>query len=139
MHSSSNSYPNQESLSSTRLIDIDNVSEQVAAKLDFRVYATNNSGGNNTYCYFVSQQAARQFSEILRQAIREAKTSLASTSQSTQTNAKRCNQCGANNPPDNAFCGKCGSALTKKCSRCGTVNDSGFKFCGVCGTPLGNP
>lgn len=45
-----------------------------------------------------------------------------------------CSNCGFENPPDNRFCGKCGSIISKSCSACGAANPLTFKYCGKCGT-----
>ena len=44
--------------------------------------------------------------------------------------------CGAENPPEQRFCGQCGNSLAAACPACGTQNAPGNKFCGTCGTAL---
>ena len=49
----------------------------------------------------------------------------------------RCRACGRQNPPDQRFCGECGTSLAVVCSTCGTGNPPDFRFCGSCGAALG--
>ncbi len=45
----------------------------------------------------------------------------------------RCPDCQADNPPQNRFCGQCGTALALHCPQCGAEVPSGTRFCGQCG------
>ena len=47
-----------------------------------------------------------------------------------------CPNCGFENPPDQKFCGDCGTRLTNNCSSCGAANPHTQKFCGECGAAL---
>ncbi|MGE0486676.1 MAG: adenylate/guanylate cyclase domain-containing protein [Gammaproteobacteria bacterium] len=47
-----------------------------------------------------------------------------------------CARCGRDNPPENAFCGGCGTALERTCPSCARSNPPDHHFCGACGTPL---
>src|SRR6516165_6434246 len=47
-----------------------------------------------------------------------------------------CTNCGIENPPENRFCGGCGSPLAAVCAACGTSNPPGNRFCGSCGSAL---
>jgi ribosomal protein L40E len=50
-----------------------------------------------------------------------------------------CRVCGYVNPPDNTYCGKCGSKMEpalRTCSACGYLNPPANDFCGKCGKPL---
>jgi class 3 adenylate cyclase/tetratricopeptide (TPR) repeat protein len=47
-----------------------------------------------------------------------------------------CSNCGAENPPEQKFCGECGNRLVSPCPSCGTQNPPGQRFCGECGTAL---
>ena len=51
-----------------------------------------------------------------------------------------CQNCGAQNPVGNRFCGNCGKGLAPvpkvKCPNCGEEVPSNMKFCGNCGSPL---
>ncbi len=52
---------------------------------------------------------------------------------------KICPVCGAENPDNAKFCGKCGTPLeegTIVCKVCGSINPAGSEFCRVCGSPL---
>ncbi|MHA2028247.1 MAG: double zinc ribbon domain-containing protein [Candidatus Kariarchaeaceae archaeon] len=61
----------------------------------------------------------------------------------------RCNNCGADNPPEARFCFECGKEIFSKssispskeesvlhCSKCGVSNPKNMSFCFECGTPL---
>src|SRR5262249_8531483 len=48
----------------------------------------------------------------------------------------RCPTCGRENPPEQKFCGECGTRLSAVCPSCGSQNAPENKFCGECGTPL---
>ena len=47
-----------------------------------------------------------------------------------------CSSCGVLNPPEQKFCGECGTSLATACPSCGTQNQPGQKFCGECGATL---
>jgi hypothetical protein len=61
-----------------------------------------------------------------------------------------CTFCGADNRPENKFCGMCGVRLEQrkaerrlrqdptslKCHSCGHINEPGYKFCGMCGSRI---
>ncbi len=61
-----------------------------------------------------------------------------------------CTFCGAENRPENKFCGLCGVRLEQrkaerrlrqdathlKCASCGHINEPGYKFCGMCGSRI---
>jgi ribosomal protein L40E len=50
-----------------------------------------------------------------------------------------CRVCGYVNPPDNTYCGKCGSKMEpvlRTCPACGHLNPPANDFCGKCGKPL---
>ena len=47
-----------------------------------------------------------------------------------------CSSCGAPNPPEQKFCGDCGTSLGTACASCGMQAPPGQKFCGECGAPL---
>ncbi len=47
-----------------------------------------------------------------------------------------CKKCGAKNPAEMRYCGKCGSPLVRICPHCGDIADSDDNFCGKCGKPL---
>lgn len=47
-----------------------------------------------------------------------------------------CSNCGYQNLPEMAFCGRCGSRLGTVCTACGFVNPPEHRFCGKCGSPL---
>ena len=47
-----------------------------------------------------------------------------------------CSHCGADNPPNQKFCGECGTQLAAGCPNCGATNPPGQRFCGECGTAL---
>ncbi len=49
-----------------------------------------------------------------------------------------CPACRAGNPPENKFCGQCGSRLPGCCLACGALNPADHKFCGQCGVKLGD-
>lgn len=61
------------------------------------------------------------------------------------TIGKRCTQCGAGNPPEYTFCGKCGASQrppstpmqNRRCPTCNTINPITYNFCGTCGGNLG--
>ena len=61
----------------------------------------------------------------------------------------RCNNCGADNPPEARFCFECGKEILGKsalssskeedvihCSKCGVSNPPNMNYCFECGTPL---
>ncbi len=50
-----------------------------------------------------------------------------------------CARCGTEVLPNDAFCPKCGSALTIACGHCGRVARAGGQFCAQCGQPLPAP
>jgi len=47
-----------------------------------------------------------------------------------------CPQCGTSNKPDDAFCEKCGAALTRDCPECARAISTHTQFCGGCGTDV---
>src|SRR5262245_58148293 len=47
-----------------------------------------------------------------------------------------CPTCGKENPPEQKFCGECGSSLGAVCPSCQTQNPTDHKFCGTCGASL---
>lgn len=61
-----------------------------------------------------------------------------------------CTFCGADNRPENKFCGMCGVRLEQRkaerrlrqdpasltCHSCGHINEPGYKFCGNCGSRI---
>jgi class 3 adenylate cyclase/tetratricopeptide (TPR) repeat protein len=47
-----------------------------------------------------------------------------------------CASCGAENPAGNAFCRRCGSALSVSCPSCGSPVQADDRFCGRCGAQL---
>ena len=47
-----------------------------------------------------------------------------------------CPSCKFDNPPQNRFCGQCGTALALHCPQCGAEAPSGNRFCGQCGASL---
>jgi class 3 adenylate cyclase/tetratricopeptide (TPR) repeat protein len=47
-----------------------------------------------------------------------------------------CENCGAENPAGQKFCGDCGAGLATLCSSCGSSNPPGQRFCGECGASL---
>ena len=61
-----------------------------------------------------------------------------------------CTFCGADNRPENKFCGMCGVRLEQrkaerrlrhdanhlKCASCGHINERGYKFCAMCGSRI---
>ena len=47
-----------------------------------------------------------------------------------------CSNCGVPNPPEQKFCGECGTSLGTACTSCGTQNPPEQKFCGECGATL---
>ncbi|MDP6403984.1 MAG: adenylate/guanylate cyclase domain-containing protein, partial [Alphaproteobacteria bacterium] len=49
-----------------------------------------------------------------------------------------CPACQAGNPPENKFCGQCGSRLPGCCLACGAGNPADHIFCGQCGVRLGD-
>jgi class 3 adenylate cyclase/predicted ATPase len=48
----------------------------------------------------------------------------------------RCPSCQHENPPENRFCGGCGSPLTRSCPSCNAENAPDHAFCGTCGARL---
>ena len=48
----------------------------------------------------------------------------------------RCPQCGFDNWPGMAYCGRCGARLGIECANCGFANPPDYRFCGRCGQPL---
>jgi class 3 adenylate cyclase len=50
-----------------------------------------------------------------------------------------CPSCGTPNPPEQRFCGSCGTSLQRPCPVCGTPNPLGYAFCGTCGSALEPP
>ncbi len=48
----------------------------------------------------------------------------------------KCNNCGSENPKDDAFCGNCGIRLWNTCPECGGHSPAQSNFCGSCGTRL---
>jgi len=57
----------------------------------------------------------------------------------------KCPNCGAENPQDQKFCGKCGGSLDEppqarlglvKCPNCGFDNREGRRFCADCGSMI---
>jgi class 3 adenylate cyclase/tetratricopeptide (TPR) repeat protein len=49
---------------------------------------------------------------------------------------KACAACGAENPADALFCGRCGSRVGRKCSACSAVVAPDAVFCTSCGSAL---
>ena len=47
-----------------------------------------------------------------------------------------CPSCKFDNPSQNRFCGRCGTALALHCPQCGAEVPSGNRFCGQCGASL---
>src|SRR5438034_102997 len=47
-----------------------------------------------------------------------------------------CPACGAQNAPDQRFCGSCGASMSRARPSCGAANPPGYAFCGSCGSPL---
>src|SRR3990172_930770 len=47
-----------------------------------------------------------------------------------------CPSCKFDSPPQNRFCGQCGTALSLHCPQCGAEAPSGNRFCGQCGARL---
>jgi ribosomal protein L40E len=50
-----------------------------------------------------------------------------------------CRVCGYVNPPNNTYCGKCGSKMEpamRTCPTCGHLNPPANDYCGKCGKPL---
>src|SRR3972149_495817 len=47
-----------------------------------------------------------------------------------------CPSCKFDSPPQNRFCGQCGTALSLHCPQCGAEAPSGNRFCGQCGASL---
>jgi hypothetical protein len=47
-----------------------------------------------------------------------------------------CPACGRENPPENAFCGACGTRLARVCPGCQRENPLDQSFCGRCGRSL---
>jgi class 3 adenylate cyclase len=45
----------------------------------------------------------------------------------------RCSKCGSENPTENNFCARCGTALTRLCAKCNAENSPTSNFCGKCG------
>ena len=52
---------------------------------------------------------------------------------------RACATCGAGNPADALFCGRCGSSLGRECPSCHAVVASDAAFCTTCGTALESP
>jgi class 3 adenylate cyclase/tetratricopeptide (TPR) repeat protein len=50
-----------------------------------------------------------------------------------------CPRCQSENPPNAAFCDRCGARLEKACPNCGEPNRHGAKFCRNCGQAIGQP
>src|SRR5262249_39054726 len=48
----------------------------------------------------------------------------------------KCPQCATDNPPQQKFCGECGTRLELTCPTCQAVNPPTNKFCGECGQKL---
>jgi Tfp pilus assembly PilM family ATPase len=48
----------------------------------------------------------------------------------------RCAGCGAKNPAQRKYCGKCGNHLWEPCINCGEANPAQEEFCGGCGANL---
>src|SRR5947209_16251636 len=47
-----------------------------------------------------------------------------------------CSACGASNPSEARYCGKCGAALVLTCAACGKPVPSSNAFCGHCGAKV---
>jgi len=53
--------------------------------------------------------------------------------------ARRCSECGTENPENSAFCQNCGNRLAQPkrfCPQCGTEVPKGSGFCNECGTKI---
>src|SRR3990170_3592993 len=48
----------------------------------------------------------------------------------------KCPNCQQVNPPEAAFCMKCGAKLSLACANCGTPLPAGARFCMSCGQPV---
>ena len=47
-----------------------------------------------------------------------------------------CPGCGESLPPDQRFCGRCGTPISQICSACRTTNPADARFCRLCGVGL---